>query len=317
MTSVNFGGIVLEKYDCPPEYRHLIPGPEEYVPQGDEVRSAAVAAKHHKHLLFQGPTGCGKNAVIRWMAHQLDRPVIVLSLAEGTGLDQLIGVMVPQGIEGGGFTVNWSDGALPRAIRMGAWVVLDEINAAEERVLMRLHDFAAKGDRLFVYENPLMGDGFISPFDAKGQHNGFTMYATMNPADAGMYAGVKVLNEATLDRFLVQEMDYIGLTNAEAEARTIAKQAKVKEAKAMRIVTVFNQIRRRARIADDELAKTNAQPIYATASVRRAIDVAVLSKEMPMMAAAELGFINKVNRDDRPVVHKLFLDAFASADDSD
>lgn len=309
---IQIGDVTVTKRETVPAgLRHLVPTEVYYEPQGQELNVLAAAYKYHKHALLQGPTGCGKNEVIRYFCYMLNIPMVLISMAEGTGIDQLIGTVMPKGLPGGGFTVDWCDGALPTAIRAGACFVMDEINAADERVMMRIHDFFAKGEELTVYEDPTRAGHAISPWSG-GQHNGFFGVATMNPADSGQYSGTRQLNEATFDRFLTVEMDYLGMIDPKREAAVISRYAGIKLGKATRIVKVFNSIRERARMTEADLATNKVQPLWVTASTRRAIDVGVLSKELPFMRAVEIAFTNKVNPDNRPVVHKLFLDEFAT-----
>lgn len=310
--TITLGGITVPVYDCPPEWEFLIPSEESYEPQAHEVTALAAAYRHHQPIALVGPTGSGKNGLVRWFLNKIRRPMFLVSAAEGTGIDQFIGSVVPTARESGGFTVEFRYGALPLSIRAGGCLVIDELNAADPRVLMRLHDYLANGERLTIYEDPSNDGKYISPLDAQGQHNGWMCVATMNPADSGQYAGTQQLNEATLDRFLVYELDYLGLVNPAKEAEVIARAAGIKSGKALRIVNTFNVVRRRARMTDKELASSGSAPIFATASTRKAIHVGMLSKDMPIMRAVEIGFVNKLNIEDRPVVHKLFLDQFAS-----
>jgi MoxR-like ATPase len=296
---------------------HLIPAVEDYEIQGEEATALALGFKHKRPVMLTGHTGTGKNAAIRWFANKMGLPVYVVSLAEGTTTDQLIGMPIP--VSGkGGIAVEWRDGSLPTALRTGGILVLDEINAADERTLMRLHDFLATEYKLNIYEKP-DGAEYITP------HASFMLVATANPADSGQYAGARVLNEATLDRFIVAEVDYLGLKNPEKEAAVIARATNIKHSRASRIVEVFNVVRRAAGLGEPVLEKVKnddgtetervkQQPLsmFVTASTRRAIDIALLSSEISMMAAVEIAFTNKINGEDRPVVHKLFLDAFAA-----
>jgi len=317
---VQIHGISLEKPKISGG-EHLIPKPEDYEIQGEEATALALGFKHKRPVMLTGHTGTGKNAAIRWFANKMGLPVYVVSLAEGTTTDQLIGMPIP--VSGnGGIAVEWRDGALPTALRQGGILVLDEINAADERTLMRLHDFLATEYRLNVYEKP-DGAEFIEP------HPAFMLVATANPADSGQYAGARILNEATLDRFIVAEVAYLGLENPEKEAAVIARAGKIKHSRATRIVEVFNSVRRAAGLGEpvletiknedgSETQKVKQQPLsmFVTASTRRAIDIALLSTEISIMAAVEIAFTNKINGEDRPVVHKLFLDAFAGDDES-
>ena len=308
--NVLIAGIEVPISETPAEWLHLVPNDEEYEPQGDEFLALAVANVTHRHVAFVGPTGTGKNAIIRKFCHLTNRPLITLSMAEGTGIDQLIGSVQPAGDGQGGLTTEWYDGALPFALRIGACLGLDEGNAADPRLLMRIHDFVAAGDRLFIFEDPRSAGTYRSPFDENGDHNGFFMVMTLNPSDDGHYAGTQEMNAATRDRLVHVEMDYLGLYDIDAEAAIVSSKTGTDVAFAKRIVKVLNQVRKQTRLSDKEIA-AGAQPIYATASVRRAIDVAEFTKFMPVMKAWELGYLNGVNHEDRSVVAKLVLDEFA------
>ncbi|MBM64970.1 MAG: hypothetical protein CMH55_01895 [Myxococcales bacterium] len=87
------------------------------------------------------------------------------------------------------------EGAVPRALREGHWVILDEVNLAEAQVLERLNP---------VLENPptmVLTEGHGTRFGGGGGvpvHGDFRMFATMNPAS---YAGRTALSPAYRDRW--------------------------------------------------------------------------------------------------------------------
>jgi len=311
--TITIGGIAAPIYECPPEWQFLVPPEEEYVPQGHEEQDLAMAYVTHTPIMFTGPAGCGKDALIRSFCARINRPHFLLSFAEGTGLDQLIGSVIPVPLKTG-FTVEFRKGALPLSIIAGGFFNGSEINMADPRVITRMNDFLATGQRLTLYEDPTNDGRYISPVDpVTGKHNGWMMATTVNPADSGQYNGAQELNAATDDRFAHVELDYLGMVNPDLEAKLIAKKTGIRESKAKRIVTVFNTIRQRSRMSDADIAKHDSQPIFAVASTRAAIRVAMASQRgMPIMRAVEWGFTTELNIDDRPVVHKLFLDEFAS-----
>jgi len=314
-TTVKIGGIEVTKWPKHPTLQHLVPtvaeDPHGYESQGREMQALAAGDKYGRPVLLIGDTGTGKNAAIREYARLTNRPLINISLAAGTTSDQFIGVPMPASGEKG-FNVTWRDGALPTALKAGAILNLDELNAGDARTLMRLHDFAANDYALNVYENPeSSGLEVIKP------QPGFMLVATMNPHDSGKYTGTNTLNEATLDRFLVAYLDYLGVLDLDREVNLVSRAAKIKVGRARRIVNVMNTIRMRSRMSDADIAGKDIQPIYATASTRKAIDIALLSKDLPIMAAVEIAFSNKINPDDQPVIQKLFLDQFAAAVEGD
>jgi MoxR-like ATPase len=98
------------------------------------------------------------------------------------------------------FPVNswhFHEGYLPRAMREGWWLLLDEINLAETQVLERLNCALENPPGLVLTE----GDGTI--FGKGGSvpvHPAFRMMATLNPAE---YAGRAVLSQAFVDRWSI------------------------------------------------------------------------------------------------------------------
>lgn len=309
--TVSIGGITLQRYDCPPQFRHLVPAPEDYVPQGNELTKFATAITLNKPLRLIGHAGTGKNALIRHVANLLNRPLRIISLAEGASVDQLIGMPVAKGLPDGGFTVQWADGAFTDALRNGHWCVLDELTYIDPRVATRLNDFMADGQVLTIHENPDNPGETIAPIK-DGKHNGFFLVSTENPHDSGHYAGARGLSAATLDRFFTIPFDYLGLTSPDREAEVISRAAKVKVSKARRIVDVMNAIRQQARMNDVELTQSSLQPVFATASVRKAIDIALASKYMPIMEAVAFAYTDAINGSDQPVVYRMFADQFAA-----
>ena len=90
---------------------------------------------------------------------------------------------------------EFSEGYIPKALRKGVWVILDEMNLAEPQVLERLNSVLEDGHELVLTE----GSGTIF---AKGgdvePHKDFRLFGTMNPAE---YAGRSTLSPAYRDRW--------------------------------------------------------------------------------------------------------------------
>jgi hypothetical protein len=85
-------------------------------------------------LLLEGPPGIGKTAVVEAMACLLGYPCERVNLSGSVTLGQLLGSYVPQ-VVGGQRVFTWQEGVLVRALRRGAWVLLDEVNLAPPEVL--------------------------------------------------------------------------------------------------------------------------------------------------------------------------------------
>ena len=90
---------------------------------------------------------------------------------------------------------EFMEGYIPKALRKGVWVILDEMNLAEPQVLERLNSVLEDGHELVLTE----GEGTIF---AKGgdvePHDDFRLFGTMNPAE---YAGRSTLSPAYRDRW--------------------------------------------------------------------------------------------------------------------
>jgi len=313
---VTVAGVALRVPECPPSLTHMIPAFEHYVEQGDEMKALALAYKYRTPAMLIGTHGAGKNAAIREFARRIGAPLMTASLSEGTTTDHLIGAPQPTPVMNGedqekGFTITWLDGVLTTALRAGAILNLDEPNAADNRTLMRLADFLANGQRLSLYENPLNPAETISPKDEDGEWNGFFLVLTANPTDNGMYADRQRMDEAFLDRLAVHHMDYLGIRNPEAEIDAVEAASGADREIVSKLIALFNMIRKQSRMTDEELAASQAPPLYSTASTRAAIMVARFSTEVPIADAFELGYLNKVTGDDRVVIHRLFLEFFA------
>ena len=92
------------------------------------------------------------------------------------------------------------EGFIPKALRYGAWVILDEMNLAEPQILERLNSVLEDGHSLVLTEGE--GTVFGSFSDETGQFvkndENFRLFGTMNPAE---YAGRSALSPAFRDRW--------------------------------------------------------------------------------------------------------------------
>ena len=89
---------------------------------------------------------------------------------------------------------RWQDGLIVSAMRLGWWVVLDELNLAEPQILERLNSVLERDPSLVLteHDNEVLGPGG-TPI-----HPSFRIFATMNPAE---YAGRSALSPAYRDRW--------------------------------------------------------------------------------------------------------------------
>lgn len=142
------------------------------------------AMKQGIPILLIGETGTGKTSLAKELGHQLKRPVVRVNLDGGATPDELIGRYQ---LKGG--ATEFELGIVPQAMKAGAILILDELNAALPDTLFALHPLLEEQPRLLITET---GED-IRPAE------GFCVVATMNPSHE--YAGTKQLNAALYSRF--------------------------------------------------------------------------------------------------------------------
>ncbi len=170
-----------------PQAVALIPQQETFLPHTLHVIDGILAGDHQ--LLF-GPTGVGKTSLVLQIAARIKQPVVRVNLNGQVSVSDLVGSI---GLSKNG-TV-WNDGALPRAMRNGYWLVLDEIDFGPPDVLSLLYPVLEAKPRLCLKEH----NGEVVQ-----AHPGFRVFATGNSIGGdrdGHYAGTQPINAALLNRF--------------------------------------------------------------------------------------------------------------------
>lgn len=147
-----------------------------------------------ENVLLTGGTGVGKTTHIEQLAARIGQPVLRINFNGETRMSDLIGKMNVLGGE-----TRWVDGVLPMAMRLGYWLLLDELDFADPAVLSLLHPVLEDRPTLTLKEN---SGEIIHP------HPDFRLFATANSIGAmsdrsASYTGTNVMNEAFLDRWQV------------------------------------------------------------------------------------------------------------------
>lgn len=146
----------------------------------DEV-ALAIAVRDNLPALLIGETGTGKTSIVRHLAHLRKQPYVRVNMTGFTTPDDLIG---SKSIKGN--STYFEYGIITDAMRRGAILVLDEINATTPDCLFILHGLLDEDRRI-----TLPNGETISP------HPDFRVFATCNPD----YEGTRSMNKAFLDRF--------------------------------------------------------------------------------------------------------------------
>ena len=157
-------------------------------------------------ILLEGSPGVGKTALISAIAKVAGRSLTRINLSDQTDLMDLFGADAP--IEGEGLgKFAWRDGPFLRAMQVGEWVLLDEMNLASQSVLEGLN--SCIDHRQEVY---------ISELDRTfKRHPKFTLFAAQNPHSQG--GGRKGLPASFVNRFTVIYIDPFD----DEDLRTIAQ----------------------------------------------------------------------------------------------
>lgn len=146
-----------------------------------------------KNVLLKGLPGVGKNALIKDICANTNRPMVRIPIGGGVRYEDLVGHYTPTP-DGG---LEWKDGILTAAVRYGWVVVLDEINMMNGDVSSPLHQITESPDdrELIVRQTGEV----IKP------HPQFRVTATMNPN----FAGSKQMNKAFASRFEHTTIPYL------------------------------------------------------------------------------------------------------------
>lgn len=141
------------------------------------------------NIYLSGETGLGKSTAVMRICQELGLPVVRVSLSFTTDVDDLVGGLR---LEGGDTEVEF--GPVIQAMQMGAVLLLDEVDAANPRILMELQAVMELNGYLHKKANQVI---YPAP--------GFRVIATGNSKgmgdETGEFIGVTPLNKAFRDRF--------------------------------------------------------------------------------------------------------------------
>ena len=174
-------------------------------------------------VLVEGPTATGKTSMIEYLARRTHHKTIRINNHEHTDIQEYLGRYIP--VEDG--RLHFKEGLLVQAMRLGQWVILDELNLAPSEVLEALNRLLDDNRELLI---PETGE-VVTP------HEHFMLFATQNPA--GSYGGRKLLSLPFRTRFLDIYFDDIPLD----ELSTILyERTKVPMSWSRRIASVYTEI---------------------------------------------------------------------------
>jgi len=232
-----------------------------YLPTRDEVGLFEHCHQNHLAVMLKGPTGCGKTRFVEHMAWKLQRPLVTVSCHDDLSASDLIGrYLIRQD------SVQWQDGPLTTAVRMGAICYLDEIVEARQDTIVVLHS-------LTDHRRTLTIDKTGEVLEAAP---GFQMVISYNP---GYQRMMKDLKPSTRQRFVALDFDF---PSPEREVGIVMRESGISHAEAATLVTLAGKLRG---FQDRGLAEApSTRLLVATArlmthgiDVKRACQVALVS----------------------------------------
>lgn len=242
----------------------LRPPPEVepfYLPTQDEI--ALFEHCHEKGLavMLKGPTGCGKTRFVEHIAWKLQRPLVTVSCHDDLSASDLIGRYLIHHD-----SVQWQDGPLTTAARLGAICYLDEIVEARQDTIVVLHS-------LTDHRRTLTIDKTGEVIEAAP---GFQMVISYNP---GYQRMLKDLKPSTRQRFVALDFDFPA---AEREVEIVMREGGVAQAEATQLVSLANKLRGfqdrgLAEAPSTRLLVATAQLMKCGVEMKRACQVALIS----------------------------------------
>jgi len=164
----------------------------EYLDWNDSLNIINKAYKLGLFVLIIGPKGRGKKELVRKFASQINKELVSINFSLRTRESHLIGTNT---IDNG--QINFVNGILVRSMTEGNILYLDELNAAEPDVLLRLDE--ALDDRRQIVLKESEGQTIIAKED-------WFSIGTINPLS---HVGTKELPPQIISRFPIRIMlDY-------------------------------------------------------------------------------------------------------------
>jgi len=232
-----------------------------YLPTHDEIALFEHCHENGLAVMLKGPTGCGKTRFVEHMAWKLQRPLVTVSCHDDLSASDLVGRYLIHHD-----SVQWQDGPLTTAARMGAICYLDEIVEARQDTIVVLHS-------LTDHRRTLTIDKTGEVLEAAP---GFQMVISYNP---GYQRMMKDLKPSTRQRFVALDFDF---PSPERETDIVVQEGGISPGDAQTLVSLANKLRGfqdrgLAEAPSTRLLVATAQLMKRGIDIKRACQVALIS----------------------------------------
>lgn len=244
---------IEERMDhLPRDLRYVPKWDDDYEPDRELMEKLVACVNADHPVLLVGPKGSGKSSAIKMLAALVNQPLVRVGLTGETRVRDFVGfkTLDYEADEDSGevFQVlDWVDGFLPLALRRNYWLQVDEIDAAPPGIAMVLQEVLEDERRLVILDNGsevVLPPGEVTGLPHEVGTRRFRFFATSNTLgfgdETGLYAGTRVMNQATLDRLAVIMVDY---PTPKVEQAIMESRTKLSEAVAKALVKFATLIR--------------------------------------------------------------------------
>ena len=238
-----------------------------YIDWNDALSVLSKAFETKLFVLIIGPKGTGKTTLVRKFASQMKKELYSVNFSLRTRESHLIGTKTLEKGE-----VSFVEGILVKSMRDGNMLYLDELNAAEADVLLRLDEALDDRRQLVLKE----AEGQIVNAAAD-----WFVIATINPLS---HVGTKELPPQLLSRFPFRlKLNY---PPEDTELQIINKHTRVENSK-------LDDIKRSIKLAKSLREAAALEELYYSPSLRETIAFAkLIDKGLASKHAAEIVYAN-------------------------
>ncbi len=218
-------------------------------------------------VLIIGPKGTGKTTLVRKFASHMKKELYSVNFSLRTRESHLVGSKtIDQG------EINFVEGVLVKSMRSGSMLYLDELNAAEADVLLRLDE--ALDDRKQLVLKEAEGQTIKAADD-------WFVIATINPLS---HVGTKELPPQLLSRFPVRmRLEY---PPEDLELEIVKRHISIDSSK-------IGDVKHAIQLAKNLREAAAVEELYYSPSLRETIAFAkMLNTDLPPRKVAEIVYAN-------------------------